>query len=76
MTTHEFNISTKNTNFASTSTITLPKRRLSRQSAEAFSNIDFNVIGNTNNFNHLIQKRIGAVPTSDQLNFELNLRNY
>jgi hypothetical protein len=60
MTTHEFNLTTKNTNFMS-STTTLAKRRMSRQSAETFNTVDFNVIGDTNVVNHLIHKRIGGL---------------
>lgn len=47
-TTLEFNITTKNSNFFTT-TYKSPKRRMSRQSAETFGNIDFEIIGNTNN---------------------------
>eukprot|EP00347_Sterkiella_histriomuscorum_P018196 403346422 len=75
-TTHEFNLTTKNSNFQK-SAYSLPKRRNSRQSAEAFTTIDFECIGNTNEFNHLINKKIGCVaPNPIQLDFEMNLRNY
>ena len=69
-TTHDFNLTTKNSNFQK-SIYTLPKRRMSRQSAETFNNIDFDCVGNTNEVkfnkindlkvNHLIQKRIGGL---------------
>lgn len=49
----EFNMTTKNSNFQK-SAYSLPKRRNSRQSTEAFNNIDFQCIGNTNEVNHLI----------------------
>lgn len=72
----EFNMTTKNSNFQK-SAYSLPKRRNSRQSTEAFNNIDFQCIGNTNEVNHLIQKNVGgASPNPCQLDFELNLRNY
>lgn len=55
----------------------LPKRPTSRYSTCTFSNVDFNYIGNTNNVNHLIKRRIGGiVPHPIELNYELNLRNY
>ncbi|CDW71236.1 UNKNOWN [Stylonychia lemnae] len=75
-TTHEFNMTTKNSNFQK-SAYSLPKRRMSRQSNEAFLNVDFECLGNTNDYNHLIQKRVGGVhPNPVQLDFEMNLRNY
>ena len=47
-TTHDmFNLTTKNSNFHKT-IFSLPKRRMSRQSAEAFTNVDFECKGNTN----------------------------
>jgi hypothetical protein len=48
MMTHEFNMTTKNSNFHKTM-YSLPKRRMSRQSNENFTNIDFECLGNTNN---------------------------
>ena len=44
----EFNMTTKNSNFHKTA-FSLPKRRMSRQSNENFTNIDFEYIGNTAN---------------------------
>ena len=75
MTTHEFNTTTKNSNF-NTSKITFAKRRMSRQSNENFNNIDFEYIGNTAEVNHLIRQRIGEQPNFQKLNFECNLRRY
>ena len=60
MATHEFNMTTKNSNFMS-SKMSAPKRMMSRQGANTFLNIDFNYIGNTNdvnNFNILICYRL------------------
>lgn len=79
-------MTTKNSNFQKTA-YSLPKRRKSRQSTEAFLTVDFECMGNTNDvtiyiiieiqFNHLIHKRIGGVhPNPVQLDFEMNLRNY
>lgn len=45
--THEFNYTTKNSNF-NKAPISLPKRRQSRQSTNIFTSLDFEVIGDTN----------------------------
>lgn len=53
------------------------KRRKSRQSNNAFSNIDFEYIGNAGQFAHLLKMRKDqGTPTKEQLSFEMNLRNY
>lgn len=55
----------------------MPKRRMSRQSNLTFSNVDFNYIGDTAKYSHLINHRLGGVgPNKAQLGFEVNLRNY
>ena len=46
--TQEFNLTTKNQNFLSKK-FKAAERRNSRQSTDAFCNIDFEYIGNTNN---------------------------
>lgn len=43
-----------------TSIFSPPKRRMSRQSNRNFSNVDFNYIGDTGAFSHLIKRRIGG----------------
>lgn len=49
MTNSEFYISpTRNSNANTHGTVSPPQRRVSRQSAETFCNIDFDCIGNTN----------------------------
>jgi len=77
------NLTTKNTNLvqngegSSAKTFTMPKRRMSRQSNLTFSNVDFNYIGDTAVYSHLINHRLGSVgPNKAQLGFEVNLRNY
>jgi len=75
------NLTTKNTNLVqsdgSSKTFSMPKRRMSRQSNLTFSNVDFNYIGDTAVYSHLINHRLGGVgPNKAQLGFEVNLRNY
>jgi hypothetical protein len=54
------------------------KRRKSRQSVYAPTNLDFDYAGNSSHFQHLIDKRPEGqgFPNKTQLNFEFNLRNY
>ena len=52
------------------------KRRKSRHSTRNFSNVDFEYIGNTGNFEHLIKPRPAGPANYSQLDFELGLRNY
>jgi hypothetical protein len=53
-------------------------RRKSRQSTHSPNNIDFDYIGNSGTFHHLIQKRNekGGSPNTSQLNYEMKLRGY
>ena len=48
-------------------------RRKSRQSVHAPTNLDIDLIGNSNNFHHLIKS--GKL-TKDELTFDMNLRQY
>ena len=76
------NLTTKNMNLtggeaSGTKTFSLPQRRMSRQSNLTFSNVDFNYIGDTAVYSHLINHRLGGTgPNKVQLGFEVNLRNY
>ena len=55
----------------------LPKRRYSRASAPTFTNIDFDVTGNTLDVDHLIRHASrGHKHAPTDLNFELNLRRW
>ena len=66
---------TKNTNVIASKAISY-KRKNSRQSLAAFTDVDFEYTGNTNNVNHLIKKTVDGHSNFSQLNFELNLRTY
>jgi hypothetical protein len=53
------------------------KRRNSRKSTETWCNIDFDYAGDSSKYNHLIERRKDlGMPNTEQLNFEMNLRNY
>ena len=53
------------------------KRRKSRQSNEAFCNVDFDYAGDSAKINHMIERRKDlGVPNKQQLDFELRLRTY
>ena len=52
------------------------RRRNSRQSANTFTNVDFEYSGNTNSVQHLIARATRPDKSPSMLNHELNLRTY
>jgi len=59
-----------------TTNITL-KRKASRESLPSFTNVDFNVSGNTNDIYHLVKHARGPNNHApSDLNFEANLRTW